>query len=83
MQESWIPLGVSRNWWDVADIDMTDRKTLIWGSSMRWVLRLIEAGMPSGVTGVDVMELSRPDGASNIADLGLTLSEAKQLLAHV
>jgi hypothetical protein len=29
------------------------------------------------------MEISRPDGASNIADLGLTLSEAKQLLARV
>ena len=39
--------------------------------------------MPSGVAGVDVMEISRPDGASNIADLGLTLSEAKQLLARV
>jgi hypothetical protein len=56
---------------------------LTWGSSMRWVLRLIETGMPSGVSGVDVMEISRPDGASNIADLGLTLSEAKQLLARV
>ena len=54
-----------------------------WGSSIRWVLRLIETGMPSGVAGVDVMEISRPDGASNIADLGLTLSEAKQLLACV
>jgi hypothetical protein len=50
---------------------------------MRWVLRLIETGIPSGVAGVDVMEISRPDGASNIADLGLTLSEAKQLLASV
>jgi hypothetical protein len=50
---------------------------------MRWVLRLIETGMPSGVAGVDVMEISRPDGASNIADLGLTLSEATQLLARV
>ena len=50
---------------------------------MRWVLRLIETGLPSGVAGVDVMEISRPDGASNIADLGLTLSEAKQLLARV
>jgi hypothetical protein len=44
---------------------------LTWGSSMRWVLRLIETGMPSEVAGVDVMEISRPDGASNIADLGL------------
>jgi hypothetical protein len=37
--------------------------------------------MPSGVTGLDVMEINRPDGAGNIADLGLTLAEAKQLLA--
>ena len=50
---------------------------------MRWVLRVIETGMPSGMDGVDVMEISRPGGASNIADLGLTLSEAKQLLARV
>jgi hypothetical protein len=62
---------------------MTGQEMLTWGSSMRWVLRLIETGMPSGVAGVDVMEISRPDGASNIADLGLTLSEAKQLLARV
>src|SRR5271163_3251268 len=62
---------------------MTGQEMLTWGSSMRWVLRLIETGMPSGVAGVDVMEISRPDGASNITDLGLTLSEAKQLLARV
>jgi hypothetical protein len=76
-------VGVSRNWWDVTGIDMTGQEMLTWGPSMRWVLRLIETGMPSGVSGVDVMEISRPDGASNIADLGLTLSEAKQLLACV
>jgi hypothetical protein len=74
---------VSRNWWDVTGTDMTGQEMLTWGPSMRWVLRLIETGMPSRVAGVDVMEISRPDGASNIADLGLTLSEAKQLLACV
>jgi hypothetical protein len=35
------------------------------------VLRLVETGMPSGVAGVDVMEIGRPDGAGNIADLGV------------
>jgi len=74
---------VSRNWWDVTGTDMNGQEMLTWGPSMRWVLRLIETGMPSRVAGVDVMEISRPDGASNIADLGLTLSEAKQLLACV
>jgi hypothetical protein len=78
-----LQLGVSRKWWDVARIDTTGREMLTWGSPMRWVLRLIETGMPSGVAGVDAMEISRRDGASNIADLGLTLSEAKQLLARV
>ncbi len=62
---------------------MTDQETLIRGSSMRWVLRLIETSMPSGVAGVDVMEVSRPDGASNIDDLGLTLSKARRLLARM
>ena len=50
---------------------------------MRWVLQMIETGMPSGVAGLDIMEINRPDGASTMADLGLTLSEAKQLLARV
>jgi hypothetical protein len=76
-------MGVSRNWWDVAGIEMTAQEMLAWGSLMRWVLRLIETGMPNEVAGVDVMEVGRPDGASNIADLGLTVSEVKQLLACV
>jgi hypothetical protein len=33
--------------------------------------------------GTDLMEISRPDGVGDIANLGLTLSEAKQLLANV
>jgi hypothetical protein len=44
---------------------------------------LIETGMPNEVGGVDVMEICRPEAASNIANLGLTLSEAKELLARV
>ena len=74
---------MSRNWWDVTGTDVTGQEMLTWGPSVRWILRLIETGMPSGVAGVDVMEISRPDGASNIADLGMTLAEAKQLLACV
>jgi hypothetical protein len=62
---------------------MTGQEMLTRVSSMRWVLRLIETGMPGRVAGVDVTEISRPDGASNMADLGLTLSEAKQRLARV
>jgi hypothetical protein len=78
-----MPTGVSGNWWDVAGIDRTGQVMLTRGSSMRWVLRVIETGMPSGVAGADVMEIGRPNGADNIPDLGLTLSEARQVLARV
>jgi hypothetical protein len=33
--------------------------------------------------GVDIMEFNRPDCLEDIADLGLTLAEGKQLLARV
>jgi hypothetical protein len=32
---------------------------------------------------VDIMEISKPDDLGDIANLGLTLAEAKQLLARV
>ena len=35
------------------------------------------------VPGFDVMAISRPDGLGDIANLGITLSEAKQLLVRV
>src|SRR5689334_19492499 len=50
---------------------------------MAWVLRLIETGADGQGRGIDVLEISRPDTLHDIADLGLTLPEAKQLLARV
>ena len=50
---------------------------------MRWVLQLVETGTDSRTRGVDVLEISRPNDFGDIRDLGLTLSEAKQLLARV
>jgi hypothetical protein len=50
---------------------------------MEWTLRLIETGIDGRSRGFDVMALSRPDGLGDIANLGLTLVEAKQLLVHV
>jgi len=46
-----------------------------------WIVRLVEAGAAG--PGVDIMEISRPDGLGDIGNLGLTLAEAKQLLAAV
>jgi hypothetical protein len=50
---------------------------------MRWVLRLIATGDDAGCRSTDLAEVCRPDGLHDIADLGLTLLEAKQLLGSV
>src|SRR5689334_21033761 len=50
---------------------------------MAWVLRLIETGADGQGGSIDVLEIGRPDTLHDIADLGLTLPEAKQLLARV
>jgi hypothetical protein len=50
---------------------------------MEWTLRLVGTEMDGQSRSFDVMEISRPDGLSDIANLGLTLAEAKQLLAQV
>jgi hypothetical protein len=50
-----------------------------WG--VEWILRLSAAGGEGH--SVDIMEISRPDDLGDIANLGLTLTEAKQLLARV
>jgi hypothetical protein len=50
---------------------------------MRWVLRLVETETDGPARGVDVLEINRPRDLGDIANLGLTLAEAKQLLARV
>ena len=50
---------------------------------MGWVLRLVGTGVDGQSRSFDVMEISRPDGLGDIANLGLTLAEGKQLLARV
>jgi hypothetical protein len=51
---------------------------------MGWVVQLVETGTDrSRARGVDVLEISRPNDLGDIANLGLTLAEAKQLLARV
>ncbi len=48
---------------------------------MGLVLRLVETRADGGTRSIDVLELSRPGNLRDIADLGLTLPEAKQILA--
>ena len=50
---------------------------------MRWVLRLIATGEDDRCPSADLMEICRPEGLVDIANLGLTLPEAKQVLANV
>ena len=52
-------------------------------SPMEWMLRLVGMGHDGQSRSFDVMEISRPDDLGDIADLGMTLSEAKQLLGQV
>jgi hypothetical protein len=47
------------------------------------MLRLVEIGAEGEGPCADIMEIRRPDDFVDIANLGLTLSEAKRLLAGV
>jgi hypothetical protein len=50
---------------------------------MGWVLRLAETGPDAAAESIDLIESHRTSGLADIANLGLTLSEAKELLARV
>jgi hypothetical protein len=50
---------------------------------MRWVLRLIATEDDARCLSTDLIEICRPEGVGDIADLGLTLPEAKQLLSSI
>jgi hypothetical protein len=47
---------------------------------MEWTLRLVGTEIDGQSRSCEVMAISRPDGLGEIANLGLTLAEAKQLL---
>ena len=50
---------------------------------MAWMLRLVQTGAEGEGPCMDVMEIDRPGDLGDIASLGLTLAEAKRLLAGV
>ena len=58
-------------------------RSLTEGGCVAWVLRLVEIGAEGEGPCADVVEISRPDGLVDIANLGLTLAEAKLVLASV
>jgi hypothetical protein len=52
-------------------------------SRMEWTVRLVGTGFDGQSRNFELMAIRRPDGLGDIANLGITLSEAKQLLVHV
>jgi hypothetical protein len=52
-------------------------------SRMKWTLLLVGMGIEGQSRSFEVMTISRPDSLGDIADLGLTLAEAKRLLAQL
>ena len=48
---------------------------------MGWILRLVKTGADGGGQSTDVVEINKPDDLGDIAHLGLSLDEAKLLLA--
>jgi hypothetical protein len=50
---------------------------------MGLVLRLVETGIDGWSRSVDVLEIVRPGDLGDLADLGLSLMDSKQLLARV
>ena len=53
------------------------------GGCVAWILRLVNTGAEGEGPCTDVMEINRPDDLGDLANLGLTLAEAKRLLARV
>src|SRR4051794_31885240 len=58
-------------------------RSLTEGGCVAWVLRLVEIGAEGEERCAEVMEISRPDSLDDIADLGLTLADARLVLAGV
>lgn len=76
------PWGPSRDWGCNGGRYFRAR-SLTEGGCVAWVLRLVEIGAQGQGRCANVVEISRPDGLVDIADLGLTLAEAKLVLAGI
>ena len=50
---------------------------------MAWIVKLVSIGAAGAERSTEVMRIARPDDLTDLATLGLTLAEGKQLLAGV
>src|SRR3954467_10874602 len=53
------------------------------GDSVAWIVKLVSIGAAGAEHSTEVMQIARPDDLTDLATLGLTLAEGKQLLAGV
>jgi hypothetical protein len=83
VRTSYCPTGPPRNWGYPDEFDIFAPVFGPGGESMTWILRLVKTGTEGEDRGTDPMEIKRPDGLGDIANLGLTLSGTKLLLANV
>jgi hypothetical protein len=51
------------------------------GERVAWIVRLVQIGDDGDEPFADVMTINRPDGLDDIANLGLTVADGKQVLA--
>ena len=51
------------------------------GGRVAWIVRLVQIGADGDEPFADVMTINRPDGLDDIANLGLTVADGKQVLA--
>jgi hypothetical protein len=78
--DSPVPTGLPQGLGSLHHADIV-RSVFDLGESVGWILRLVKSCTEDEGRSWDVMEIERPDDLTDIADLGLTLSEMKRLLA--
>ena len=50
---------------------------------MAWIVKLVSIGAAGGERSTEVMRIARPDDLTDLATLGLSLAESKQLLVGI
>jgi hypothetical protein len=76
-------VGLAQDWGCVGQPGKFRVYFLTWGGRVAWILRLVKTSAEGDGQSTDVMEINKPDDLGDIATLGLSLAEAKLLLAGV
>src|SRR3954453_14990007 len=74
-------MGLPHVWGRERTGDNLRRDALCGVARVAWIVRLVETGTGDDDRSMDVMEIARLGDLSDTANLGLSLTEAKQVLA--